>query len=263
VETTVETEENTMRSRIAAAAIVLAFMLSGCGKTSPTDIKPAGTGKGTKTAALEAAAGVVQRNTPPGELKIYLSGLHVMKNNPHHQMDAHHFCRQVNEDLAQCTIFDGNGRDANLVGIEYIISGKLFESLPPQEKRYWHPHNYEILSGQLVAPWIPDVAEKELMKGKMNSYGKTWHLWNTGMRGKKGNALPLGPPELAWSFNRDGEAMKGLLEKRDLEQKVDSAAKRKERADLATLTHPQQGVEAMKNDFPSAAPYPPGVREKR
>ena len=31
------------------------------------------------------------------------------------------------------------------------------------------------------------------MKGKMNSYGKTWHVWNTGFyKGKPGDMLPLG-----------------------------------------------------------------------
>ena len=45
-------------------------------------------------------------------------------------------------------------------GVEYIISEKLFETLPSEEKKYWHPHNGEILSGQLVAPGIPKMAEK-------------------------------------------------------------------------------------------------------
>jgi hypothetical protein len=42
--------------------------------------------------------------------------------------------------------------DANLIGIEYILSERLFETLPDDEKPSWHPHNYEILSGQLAAP---------------------------------------------------------------------------------------------------------------
>ncbi len=37
-------------------------------------------------------------------------------------MEAHHYCRVVNDDLLQCVLFDGNTRDANLIGIEYIIS---------------------------------------------------------------------------------------------------------------------------------------------
>jgi len=248
-----------MRTAIRAAAILVMIFSSGCGKTSPPEVKPAGQEKSGKTAALETAAGVIQRNTPAEQLKIYLSGLHVMKNNPHNQMDAHHFCRQVNQDMAQCAIFDGNGADANLIGIEYIVSEKLFNSLPVPEKKYWHPHNYEILSGQLVAPWIPDTAELELMKDKMNSYGKTWHIWNTGRHGQKGDQVPLGAPELAWSFNRDGEALPGLLEARDKKQDIDSLAKRKRRSDLAAIAHPQQGVDAMSQFFPLAGSYPPGV----
>ena len=27
---------------------------------------------------------------------------------------------------------------------EYIISRRLFEGLPPDEKKYWHSHQYEV-----------------------------------------------------------------------------------------------------------------------
>ena len=89
------------------------------------------------------------------------------------------YCHQVNEDFAQCVLFDGNTSNANLVGIEYIISEDIFESLPDNENNIWHPHNFEILSGQLIAPNIPDMAEKRTMRSKMDSYGKTWHVWNS------------------------------------------------------------------------------------
>ena len=90
----------------------------------------------------------------------------------------------------QCVLFDGNTRGANLNGIEYIIYEKLFETLLQGERQFWHPHNAEILSGQPVAPGIPESAEKELMRGKMNSHGKTWHVWAT----DQGHKLPLGDP---------------------------------------------------------------------
>src|SRR4051812_46661524 len=117
-----------MRIRIAAVGMMMALTV-GCAGTVPPKTKPADHGTTGKTAALQAAAGLIQSNAPAEELKIYLSGLHLMKENPHHQMDAHHFCRQVNEELAQCAIFDGNNREANLVGVEYIISERLFETL--------------------------------------------------------------------------------------------------------------------------------------
>src|SRR5690606_17681545 len=134
-------------------------------------------------------------------------------------------------------------------GIEYIISEKLFETLPVEERRYWHPHDYEILSGQLVAPGIPDAAERALMKDKMNSYGKTWHVWSTGAPGDAGDPLPLGPAQLAWSFNRDGEAQPGLVAGRDERLGVSTDQKRKQREELTPLARPQCGVDALHGRF--------------
>jgi hypothetical protein len=65
------------------------------------------------------------------------------------------------------------------------------------------------VSGQLVAPGLPEIADKELMRSKMNSSGKTWHTWNIGHGDEGGDTMPLGEPALAWSFNRFGEAARG------------------------------------------------------
>ena len=94
------------------------------------------------------------------------------------------------------------------------------------------------------------------MKAKMNSYGKTWHVWHTGAPGEAGDALPLGPAMLAWSFNRDGEARPGLVEARDKRMRIDTADKRQQRAALAAVARPQQGVEALRAAFPQALPLP-------
>lgn len=194
---------------------------------------------------------------------IYLVGFHPLKDHPEIQMEAHHYCHQVNEDFAQCILFDGNTKDAHLNGIEYIISEKLFATLPEEEKKYWHPHNGEILSGQLVAPGIPAVAEKSLMKSKMNSYGKTWHLWHSGSFSMQPDQLPLGPALLAWSFNRDGEAMPGLVEKRDKALGVNTARKRQERAELQRIAKPQSGVDDLKGKFGRPTRDIPGVIDKK
>ena len=207
---------------------------------------------------LEAGATALQRDAPPDQLDIYLVGFHPMKDDPTHQMEAHHFCRQVNEDFAQCALFDGNTEAANLNGIEYIISETLFEQLPAAERRYWHPHNGEILSGQLAAPGLPPVAEKELMRSKMNSYGKTWHLWDS----SGGAKLPMGEPMLAWSFNRDGEARPGLVEARDRSLGIDTADLRRNRTELQAIARPQQGVDALKGKFGRPTTDIPGVVDK-
>ncbi len=248
--------------RIVICLPIFFVLLLGCNNSVQPPLHPEGKDKSTLTKVLETGANILQTATPADSMNIYLVGFHAAKDNPTHQMEAHHFCRQVNEDFAQCSLFDGNTEQANLIGIEYIISEKLFESLPEKEKEYWHPHNFEILSGQLIAPNIPDIAEKELMKGKMNSYGKTWHVWNSAPFGKTGDKLPLGEPVLEWSFNREGEEMAGLIEQRDEKLNVNTMEKRQNRSDLTSLSNPQSGVDAMKNKFTNPTSPFPGIRDK-
>lgn len=218
-------------------------------RESPSRVKPPGAEESTKTEVLSGGAKLLQTHSPLTAFDVYLVGFHPMKDDPSHQMEAHHFCKVVNDDFMQCVLFDGNSSNANLNGIEYIISEKLFKTLPADEKQYWHPHNYEILSGELVAPRLPEAAEHVLMKTKVNSYGKTWHLWNTGAYGQSGDKLPLGRPMLAWSFNHDGEAQPGLVESRDKAMGINSGKVRQERQDLVPLTQPQMGVDALKGKF--------------
>lgn len=211
---------------------------------------------------LSAGADVLQRATPLRGFDAYVVGFHPAKDDPAMQMEAHHFCRQVNDDLIQCVLFDGN-RDANLIGVEYIISERLHATLPEEEQAYWHPHNYEILSGTLIAPGLPAVAEKALMRVLLNSYGKTWHTWHTGRHDRPGEAdqVPLGDPTLMWSFNGDGQMDPSLVQDRDENMALDSTARRKERADLAADTHPQTGVDLPDPFFPDARERPAGVED--
>jgi hypothetical protein len=196
---------------------------------------------------------------------VYVVGFHCAKGEPHHQMEAHHYCRVVNEDLLQCVIFDGNTAQANLIGIEYIVSEHLFGTLPDEERAYWHPHDFEVLSGQLAAPGLPEKAEKALMKQLMNSYGKTWHTWHTGRHDRPddggGTRLPLGDPQLMWSFNREGECDEALAADRDEAMSLDTAAKSADRQDLVPLAHPQHGVDAMAADFTAPTRPVPGVTD--
>jgi hypothetical protein len=246
-----------MRVTLRATALFSFVLAAGCGggNTPPQgrDTAP-GADRTAKTAALESGANLMQAKAPVEKIAMYLNGFHVSKDDPNMQMEAHHYCNQANEDFAQCVLFDGNTAEARMMGIEYIISEKLYNTLPAEEKAYWHPHNYEILSGQLRMPGLPDVAEKEALKGKINSYGKTWHTWMTGMRNHKSDPLPLGPPHLQWSFNKDGEDMPGMVADRDKRFDVNTADERQDRQDLVALAKPQGGVDAMAAAFPNAKP---------
>lgn len=230
-----------------------------------TDLRPAAwllLLTGACSQAPELAADVIQDKEPVDSISMYFIGFHPMKNEPHHAMEAHHYCSKLNEDFTQCILFDGPGKDAKMNGIEYIISEKVFEVLPKEERPYWHPHNFEIMSGQLVLPGVPDFAEHAVMKTLVNGYGKTWHLWDTGGPGMKADPLPLGEPKLAWSYNAEGEAPTELITSRDKRLGISTEEKRKNRQDLAPLLHCQEGVNALEDAFPHRQPLP-GICEKK
>lgn len=218
--------------------------------------QPAGQGKGAWLAALEQGADMLQTKSPLKEFDVYLVGFHPAKSEPDMQMEAHHFCKVVNDDFIQCVLFDGNTQDANLIGIEYIVSGSLLDGMPAEEKTYWHPHNFEIFSGQLVAPGLPKAAETQFMKKLINSYGKTWHLWHTGGVGSPGTDLPYGEPSLMWSFNREGEGDPSLVRNRDEAMGIDSGEHRQDRQNLLPDAEPQHGVNTLKDHFPNSTPIP-------
>lgn len=217
---------------------------------------------GACSQAPELAAEAMQHREPVDRIAMYFIGFHPMKEHPHHAMEAHHYCSKLSDDFTQCVLFDGSGTDAKMNGIEYVISEKVFDALPEKEKPYWHPHNFEIMSGQLVMPGMPDFAEHEAMKSLVNGYGKTWHLWDTGGPGMKAELLPFGTPMLAWSYNAEGEAPEGLIESRDHRYQVSTAEKRQSRQDLGPLLHCQKGVDALAEAFPDRKPLP-GICEKK
>lgn len=223
----------------------------------PSPVRPAGEDKGAWLAVLEQGSHLLQETTPLNGFHVYVVGFHPAKDDPGMQMEAHHFCRVVNDDLLQCVLFDGNTREANLIGVEYIVSEKLFATLPEEERAYWHPHNFEVLSGQLVAPGLPEPAERAFMRRLVNSYGKTWHTWHTGRHdGEPGMTLPLGDPKLMWSFNREGECDEAIKQHRNEHMGIDPEEKRSRRQELLALAHPQEGVDALKDAFPGSVPVP-------
>lgn len=203
--------------------------LAGCGgENTASNVTSPGSDATAKTKLLESGANLLQDKAPLGSLNAYLDGFHFYNGNMQGQMEAHHYCGHLNEDLIQCVIFDGNDEDAKIMGIEYIVTAKLFAGLPPEEKHLWHSHVHEVRSGSLIAPGIPEVAERELMTKIAGTYGKTWHTWHTDRQ----HELPVGSPMLMMGFTADGQASEQMIADRDRRFGVSSAEIRQRRADL-------------------------------
>jgi hypothetical protein len=206
------------------------IVLFSCGgENTKSNVETPGAEKNAKSKVLEAGADVLQDKSPLKKINMYLDGFHFYNGNIKGQMEAHHYVSKLNEDVHQAIIYDGNGEDAKIMGVEYIISERLFKPLPAEEKKLWHSHHYEVKSGELIAPGIPDVAEHELMEKLVSTYGKTIHTWHTDQE----RTLPLGSPMIMMAFTKDGQMDKKALEDRDKRFKVSTAEKRKKREDIA------------------------------
>lgn len=187
-----------------------------------------GVEKKPKTRALEAGAKILQTEAPLSAIHAHVCGFHFYSGEMDRQVIAHHYCSHVNDEVMQCVIYDSDKKDAKLIGIEYIISARLFATLPPEEKKLWHSHVHEVKSGQLIAPRLPDAAEKELMEHLVGTYGKTWHTWQV----DKDDTLPLGIPRLMMGFTAEGQANPKLVQARDDGYGISSAEKKKQREDI-------------------------------
>jgi hypothetical protein len=210
--------------------VVLLFaVLAGCGgDNTDSQVTSPGQEETAKTKVLEVGANLLQDKAPVRQLNAYMDGFHFYNGDMKGQMEAHHYCGHLNEEVIQCVIFDGNEENAKIMGVEYIVSRALFEKLPADEKQLWHSHVHEVRSGQLIAPGIPEVAEHEFMEKIATTYGKTWHTWHTDQQ----KELPLGTPMLMMGFTQDGQANQSMVAERDKRFNVSSAENRKKRTDI-------------------------------
>lgn len=83
-------------------------------------------------------------------------------------------------DVRQCILYDSPNPGARLIGIEYMITSKLFQTLDAEERKLWHSHVFEVKSGMLIMPQpsvlVPQAAwekaETAEMEDVVELYGK-------------------------------------------------------------------------------------------
>lgn len=211
------------------ATLTLSALSAACGNNNTSsNVTAPGDATRLKTQILETGTSLLQGKEPLEAMNVYMDGFHFYNGDMQARMEAHHFCSVVNEEINQCVIFDGNGTDAKLMGVEYIISKKLFDALLPEEKHLWHSHVHEVKSGQLIAPGIPQKAGYEFMEKMISTYGKTWHTWHTDQE----LTLPLGHSVLMMGFTADGQVDEAMVAERDKRMEIRSAEKHQHRQDI-------------------------------
>ncbi|KAF9160640.1 hypothetical protein DFQ26_005307 [Actinomortierella ambigua] len=216
--------------------------------TMPSDApKHVDTSKGQTSsgaAVMAQAVSYLESFQPLSHICEAWCGIHVKPDDPAKQNIAYHYCSMIDEDRRQCLIYDRNAPNAKLIGVEYIISEKLFMTLPMDERKFWHSHKYECESGLLVQiskAGVPEMvvaaAEKAPLEILVNTYGKTWQLWPLDEHGCCSSHVPMGPPQLLMSFTADHQVHQAKVAERDKEMNISTATKRKER-DGVIVGHP-------------------------
>jgi hypothetical protein len=161
---------------------------------------------------------------PAQALHLHFCGIHIAKNNPKFQLVTQHYCMSRSEEMHQCLLYDSTDKNAKLLGVEYIISDRLYRELPDAEKKYWHPHAYEVLAGGLIAPSMQHADELAFMKALLTTWGKSVHTWPD-----PSTPVPLGDPLLMWSVNGDDQLDPSVVSARDKEFHVETTKIREDR----------------------------------
>jgi len=205
--------------------------------TSQTTHGAEGPPKSTKDAILETGAATTQSFKPIQAICAHLNAFHVYASDPSRSVEANHYCTHLSADVRQCLIYDAPTNPARLIGVEYMITPKLYEKLDQEERKLWHSHNYEVKSGILILPnpnvpnKVWEIAETEEMKQVIGLYGKTYHFWQV----DRGDILPLGKPELMMSFTKDEQVPWDKVKDRDERYGVNTEKKREIRQGIQGL----------------------------
>jgi len=165
---------------------------------------------------------------PSSDLSLYLVDVHIYSGDIKFQFPAFHYCNVLHKGFMECVLYDGPNKDAGIVGVEFFISKELFESLDDEEKKMWHSHHYEVLSGMFVAPDVPEEDEPKLMEWLMTTYGKVYDVWH------QKDKLPVGAPRLGMALAMDSQVDWKVVDKMDkiLGLKTNTAERREARKDL-------------------------------
>ena len=89
------------------------------------------------------------------------------------------FCKSGVKIVATCQIYNGSSTNATLIGVEYIITAKDYNSLPGPEKANWYLINNALAN--TVQGKFPELSAQQVnvvLQHLLGNYGKTILLWN-------------------------------------------------------------------------------------
>ncbi|XP_031287427.1 oil body-associated protein 2C-like [Pistacia vera] len=179
---------------------------------------------------LDKGAQMMQSLKPIKQMNQHVCTFALYSHDMSRQIETHHYVTRLNQDFLQCAVYDTDDSSGRLIGVEYIVSDKIFEALPPEEQKLWHSHAYEIKSGLWVNPRVPEMIVKPDLENLTKTYGKFWCTWQV----DRGDKLPLGAPALMMSPQGVNLGMVDpeLVQKRDNKYNISTEAMKSSRVEI-------------------------------
>ncbi|KAI3710103.1 hypothetical protein L2E82_39877 [Cichorium intybus] len=179
---------------------------------------------------IDKSAQMLQTLKPIKQMSLHACTFSVYSHDMSRQIEAHHFITRLNQDFLQCAVYDSDDPSARLIGVEYIVSDRIFDTLPTDEQKLWHSHDHEVTSGLWVNPGVPEMLHRTELENIAHTYGKFWCTWQV----DRGDRLPLGAPALMMSPQvvNMGVVQPELVLVRDNKYKISTADLRASRADI-------------------------------
>ncbi len=110
-------------------------------------------------------------------------------DDPLLQVVVHHHCKAYDDNTLICLMFHTGMKDQDKpMGFEYIIPTSVYETLPEEEKKYWHYHLTEVPRAKATFPDLTAEEGAKLLPIVNETYGKVIYFK------KPHDDLPLGEP---------------------------------------------------------------------
>ena len=105
----------------------------------------------------------------------------------------HHWCKTFSSSFIECQLYDSDGPNGHLVGVETVVPTSVWKTFSADERAKWHYHRVEIPKLKVaVMPGLTKEQSAKVVASLLETYGKVWILWDP----KTTDGKPTGDPTI-------------------------------------------------------------------
>lgn len=116
-----------------------------------------------------------EANGPQKGFDIHLDAKHYIKES---RMPVHHWCKMLSNKFVECILFDSDAANANLIGVETIVTNDLWSNFTEEQQKEWHDHATEIIEAEATLPDTPAEEAAKIVSFLKGTHGRVIYFWN-------------------------------------------------------------------------------------